>query len=34
MIRKPDFDAEASEVYGEVLDALDRADIRYMLGGH
>lgn len=33
MIRKPDFDAEASEVYGEVLDALDRADIRYMLGG-
>ena len=33
MIRKPDFDAEASEVYGEVLDALDRADVRYMLGG-
>jgi hypothetical protein len=33
MIQKPDFDAEASEVYGEVLDALDRADIRYMLGG-
>ena len=33
MIRRPDFDAEASEVYGEVLDALDRADIRYMLGG-
>jgi Uncharacterised nucleotidyltransferase len=33
MIRKPDFDAEASKVYGEVLDALDRVDIRYMLGG-
>jgi len=33
MIRKPDFDAEASEVYGEVLDALDRAEISYMLGG-
>jgi hypothetical protein len=33
MIRRPDFDAEAREVYGEVLDALDRADIRYMLGG-
>jgi hypothetical protein len=33
MIRRPDFDAEASEVYGEVLDALDRADVRYMLGG-
>jgi hypothetical protein len=33
MIQKPDFDAEASKVYGEVLDALDRADIRYMLGG-
>lgn len=33
MIREPDFDAEASEVYGEVLDALDQADIRYMLGG-
>jgi hypothetical protein len=33
MIRKPDFDAEASEVYGEVLDALGRADIRYMVGG-
>ena len=33
MIRKPDFDAESSKVYGEVLDALDRADIRYMLGG-
>ena len=33
MIGKPDFDAEASEVYGEVLDALHRADIRYMLGG-
>ncbi len=33
MIREPDFDADASEVYGEALDALDRADIRYMLGG-
>ena len=33
MIRKPDFDAEASDVYGEVLDALDRAEISYMLGG-
>ena len=33
MIRKPDFEDEASEVYGEVLDALDRAKIRYMLGG-
>jgi Uncharacterised nucleotidyltransferase len=33
MIREPDFGPEASEVYGEALDALDRAGIRYMLGG-
>jgi predicted nucleotidyltransferase len=33
MIRKPEFDAEASEVYGEVLDTLDEVGIRYMLGG-
>ena len=33
MIREPGFDAEASEVYGEALDALDRTEMRYMLGG-
>jgi hypothetical protein len=33
MIKEPTFGAEESEVYGEVLDALDRADVRYMLGG-
>jgi hypothetical protein len=33
MIREPDFGPEASEVYGEALDALDRTGIRYMLGG-
>ncbi len=33
MIQKPDFDAEASEVYGKALDALDGAGIRHMLGG-
>lgn len=33
MIREPDFGPEASEVYGEALDALDRMSIRYMLGG-
>jgi hypothetical protein len=33
MIREPHFGTEESEVYGEALDALDRAGIRYMLGG-
>ena len=28
-----DFGPEASALYGEVLDALDEAEIRYMLGG-
>jgi hypothetical protein len=28
-----DFGPEASAVYGEALDALDEADVRYMLGG-
>ena len=33
MIQEPDFGTEASKVYSEALDALDRSDIRYMLGG-
>jgi hypothetical protein len=33
MIREPSFGTEENEVYGEVLDALERAGIRYMLGG-
>src|SRR5918997_2257062 len=34
MIQKePSFGAEEDEVYGEALDALNRAGIRYMLGG-
>jgi hypothetical protein len=33
MIREPDFGAEANEIYGEALDAMERADIHYMLGG-
>jgi hypothetical protein len=33
MIREPNFETEAGEVYGEALDALDRAGIRYLLGG-
>jgi hypothetical protein len=33
MIREPSFGTEESEVYGEVLDVLNRAGIRYMLGG-
>ena len=33
MIRNPHFGIEASKVYGEALDALDRSGIRYMLGG-
>ncbi|MBV9454889.1 MAG: nucleotidyltransferase [Rubrobacter sp.] len=33
MIREPSFGTAESEVYGEVLDALKRAGIRYMLGG-
>ncbi len=32
MIQEPEFGAEAAKVYGEALDALDRAGIRYMLG--
>ena len=33
MIREPNFGTEASKVYGEALDALERSGIRYMLGG-
>jgi hypothetical protein len=33
MIQEPSFGARESEVYGEVLDVLNRAGIRYMLGG-
>ena len=33
MVREPDFGAEANEIYGEALDAMERADIHYMLGG-
>jgi hypothetical protein len=33
MIQEPDFGTEASKVYGEALDTLDRSGIRYMLGG-
>src|SRR5829696_1198311 len=33
MIQEPTFGAEESEVYGEALDALNRAGLRYMLGG-
>ncbi len=33
MIKEPTFGAEENEVYGEALDALNRAGIRYMLGG-
>ncbi|HVF01950.1 MAG TPA: hypothetical protein VNA27_11555 [Rubrobacteraceae bacterium] len=33
MIREPSFEAEQAEVYGEAIDALNRAGIRYMLGG-
>jgi hypothetical protein len=33
MIREPDFGTEANEIYGEALDAMERVDIRYMLGG-
>src|SRR5919199_2004009 len=33
MIREPNFATEENEVYSEVLDALERAGIRYMLGG-
>ncbi len=32
-IKEPDFDSKAEKVYGEALDALDGAGIRYMLGG-
>ena len=33
MIQEPNFGTEENEVYSEVLDALERAGIRYMLGG-
>jgi hypothetical protein len=33
MIREPHFGTEASRVYGEALEALDRSGIHYMLGG-
>ena len=33
MIQEPSFGTEEGEVYGEVLDTLNQASIRYMLGG-
>jgi hypothetical protein len=33
MVQEPNFGTEESKVYGEALDALERASIRYMLGG-
>lgn len=33
MIREPYFEAEQAEFYGEAIDALNQAGIRYMLGG-
>jgi hypothetical protein len=33
MKREVDFGAESNEIYGEALDTLNRAGIRYMLGG-
>lgn len=33
MLREPDFGPEEARIYGEALDALDLAGIRYMLGG-
>ncbi len=33
MLQEPHFGPEEGRIYGEALDALDRADIRYMLGG-
>jgi hypothetical protein len=33
MIQEPSFETQQSEVYGEALDALDRAGVRYMVGG-
>jgi hypothetical protein len=32
-IQEPSFEPEEGEVYGEILDALNRSGIRYMLGG-
>src|SRR3954465_4268731 len=33
MKREVDFGAESNQIYGEALDTLNRAGIRYMLGG-
>jgi hypothetical protein len=33
MLQEPDFGPEEGRVYGEALDALDRAGLQYMLGG-
>jgi hypothetical protein len=33
MRREPDFGPEEARIYGEALDALDRAGLPYMLGG-
>ena len=33
MLQEPIFEPEEGRIYGEALDALDRADLSYMLGG-
>ncbi len=33
MLKEPDFGPEESGIYAEALDALERAGVRYMLGG-
>jgi hypothetical protein len=33
MFQEPNFGPEEGRIYGEALDALDRADLSYMLGG-
>jgi predicted nucleotidyltransferase len=33
MLQEPNFGPEEGRIYGEALDALDRADLSYMLGG-
>ena len=33
MLREPNFEPEEGRIYGEALDALDRAGVSYMLGG-
>ncbi len=33
MLQEPNFGPEEGRIYGEALDALDRADLSYMLSG-